>query len=191
MTTLTPILFAALLALPPPKPPPVGAGDTQPQQLSDEQIQARVRAYLGNIDSHITADHWKALGPRAGSLLQSIALDPAQFPSRRAKAAYGLALAAPDQAEPVLTTLAQDESVASGVRIAAMQGMARIVAPATAARKLSKVLKSARDPGVRGAAAEVLAASGTAGCDQVKAQVDREPPVQRNAFSRALARCGE
>jgi hypothetical protein len=191
MTTLTPILLAALLALPRPKPPPAEAGTTQQQDLSDDQIQARVQAYLGDIESRITADHWKALGPRAGSLLQSIALDPAQFPSRRAKAAYGLALAAPDQAEPVLTTLAQDDSVASGVRIAAIQGMARIVAPAVAARKLSKVLRSARDPGVRGVAAEVMAASGTSGCAQVKAQVDREPPVQRNAFSRALARCGE
>ena len=190
MMTL-PILLAALLALPRPKPPPAQTSATEQQDLSDDQIQARVHAYLGDIDGRIGADQWKALGPRAGSLLQSIALDPAQLPSRRAKAAYCLALAAPDQAEPVLTTLAQDESAASTVRIAAMQGMARIVAPAVAARKLSKVLRSARDPGVRSVAAEVVAASGNSGCAQVKAQVDREPPVQRNAFSRALARCGE
>jgi hypothetical protein len=188
---MTVILLAALLALPPPKPAPPPSQVQAAPELSDADVQSRIKALLGNIDSRIGADQWKALGPRGAALLQPIALDPEELPTRRAKAAYGLSIVSPDQAEPVLTRLAQDEAQPTTLRIAAMRGMARVASPDVAAQKVSKVLRTARDPGVRGAAAEVVAASGTDGCAQVKAQLDREDPVQRPAFRRALARCGE
>jgi hypothetical protein len=191
---MTIILLAALLAAPrankAPPPPEAQASQTAPA-LSDQEIQQRLRAYLGSIDTPVPAARWRELGPRAGAMLQQIALDPNQMPSRRAKAVSGLSLAAPDQAGPVLTKLAADESQSVSIRIAAVHGMAAGSTPEAAAQKVSPLLRGASDPGVRAVAAEVVAASGSQGCAQVKAQVAREEPVQRPAFRRALARCGE
>jgi hypothetical protein len=190
---MTMLLIAALLAASrPTKVPPPPAQASQPApQLSDDEIQQRIRAYLGSIDTPIPAARWRELGPRAGPVLQQIALDSNQMPSRRAKAVGGLSLAAPDQAGPVLTRLAADESQSVSIRIAAVHGMAASSTPEAAAQKVSPLLRGASDPGVRAVAAEVIAASGSQGCAQVKAQVAREEPVQRPAFRRALARCGE
>jgi hypothetical protein len=190
---MTLLLLAALLAAPrATKAPPPSSQASQPApQLTDDEVQQRVQAYLGTIDTPIPAARWRELGPRAGTALQQIALDPKEMPSRRAKAVSGLSLSAPDQAGPVLTKLAADESQSVSIRIAAVHGMAAISTPEAAAQKVSPLLRGAADPGVRAVAAEVIAASGSKGCAQVKAQVAREEPVQRPAFRRALARCGE
>jgi hypothetical protein len=187
------IILAALLAAPRPNkvPAPAPQASQPAPQLSDDEVQQRVRAYLSTIDTPIPAARWRELGPRAGTVLQQIALDPNQMPSKRAKAVSGLSLAAPDQAGPVLTKLAADESQSVSIRIAAVHGMAASSTPEAAAQKVSPLLRGANDPGVRAVAAEVIAASGSQGCAQVKAQVAREEPVQRPAFHRALARCGE
>ena len=183
---MTSLLIAALLAVPPvhPEAPAVA--------LSDAQIQSRVRAYLGAIDTPIPADRWKALGPRAAAVLTSIANDGNEFPSRRAKAIGGLVIAAPAAAAPVVTRLAQDETQPITVRYMAVRGVARTApTPQAAALRVGKVLRGAGDPALRGLAAEVVAASGKSGCAQVKAQVAREQAAQLPHFRRALAACGE
>ena len=43
----------------------INALEPQMQQLTDEQLHERVKTYLGAIDRPITAERWKALGPKA------------------------------------------------------------------------------------------------------------------------------
>jgi hypothetical protein len=186
---MTFLMIAVLLALPHPKAPEPAAGVSQPSPVfTDAEVQQRVRALLMNIDTRNLAARWKELGPRAADLLEPIAQDANEFPTRRAKALDGLVLAAPDRAAPVATRLALDETQPTTVRMAALRGVGRT---APLAKGMTRVLRTARDPGVRAAAAEVIAASGSSGCTQVKAQVAREVPDVRLAYGRALARCGE
>jgi hypothetical protein len=185
---MTSLILAALLALPSPRAPAAAEGVAQPA-LSDQDIQRRVQVLLGNIDSRNLADHWKALGPRAADILEPIVQSASEFPTRRAMALDGLVIAAPERAAPVVAKLAVDEEQPIVVRMAALRGVGKTAPAATAAKSLSKVLRTDRDPGLRGAAAEVIASSG--GCDQVKAQVAREDPTARLAFGRAIERCKE
>lgn len=183
---MTSLILAVLLSVPPAKAPPAEAA-----QLSDEDVQQRVKALLGNIDTRNLAGSWRALGPRAAGFLEPVAQSAAELPSRRAKALDGLVLAAPDRAGPVATKLALDEAQPKAVRMAALRGMARTVPAETAAKSVAKLLRGARDPAMRGLAAEMVAASGSDGCAEVKAQVAREEPALRFAYSRALAQCKE
>jgi hypothetical protein len=189
---MTFLVLAALLAVPPPKAPAPAAEVTQSTPpLSDQEVQQRVRTLLGNIDTRGLAGQWKALGPRAADILEPIAQNAAEFPSTRAKAVDGLVLAAPERAAPLVTKLALDEEQPVTVRRAALRGVGRTASAATAAKSIAKVLRTARDLGVRSAAAEVIAASGSSGCAQVREQVAREEPDVRLAYGRALSRCGE
>jgi hypothetical protein len=183
---MTSLIVALLLAVPPAKAPAAEAS-----RLSDEAVRQRVQALLNNIDTRNLAGSWKALGQRAADLLEPVAQSDAELPSRRAKAVDGLVLAAPDRAAPVVTKLALDEAQPKAVRMAALRGVLKTVPPATAAKSVAKILQTARDPGMRGLAAEVVAASGSSGCAQVRAQVAREEPDLRFAYSRALAQCKE
>src|SRR4051812_3979713 len=130
------ILFflAALLAVPRPRAPAPESSLTQPApQLSDAEIRERVNTYLGTIDTPISAERWRALGPRAADVLAAIATDGEDFPSRRAQAVHGLVMAAPAQATAVVTRLAQDEAQPVSVRIAALHGLSRTSASPQAA----------------------------------------------------------
>jgi hypothetical protein len=189
---MTSLFLVALLAFPRVRPvAPAAEATPSAAPLSDEEVQQRVRTLLGNIDTRHLAERWKALGPRAADTLEPIAQNPAEFPTVRAKALDGLVLAAPERAAAVVTRLALDEEQPVTVRMAALRGVGQTAPAATAAKSISKVLRTARDPGVRGAAAEVIAASGSKGCAEVKAQVAREEPDVRLSYGRALARCGE
>jgi hypothetical protein len=186
---MTPFILAMLLALPPPPPP---KGTSQPAaQLTDAQIQKRVETLLGNIDSRLPAERWKELGPRAAAVLLPIIQNADELPSRRAAALQGLILAAPEEAAAPSARLAVDEKQPIAVRVSALRAVAATSPPKEAAQVASKVLATAHHPGVRGIAAEVVAASGSEGCAQVKAQAEREDAAHKPAFRRALARCGE
>src|SRR3954469_8820235 len=93
------VFLAVLLAAPgvmhkkpPPQQPPVSDGQqVQPQEeLSAEEVRDHVEGYLGSIDTPITANQWKALGPRAVPILERIAMDQHDLPTRRAKAIGGV-----------------------------------------------------------------------------------------------------
>ncbi len=154
------------------------------------EAQQKARAYLGAIDRPITAEQWRALGPAAADVLEPIATDANEFPSRRAKALEGLSAIAPDRAAPLVGRMARDEREAPVVRVAAMRGAAMVLPPARALTELKPVLQSARSPGMRSAAADVLA-RGKSGCAAVRKQAARERPEHREAFRNALARCSE
>jgi hypothetical protein len=159
-------------------------------QLSDVELRERVDAYLGTIDRPITAERWKALGPRAAPLLEAVIADKSQFPSHRAKAVDGLVALAPDRAAPIVGKLARDEKEETVVRVAAMHGVAQVFPSSRALRELRPVLQSARSAGVRAEAADVLARK-KVGCAAVRDQVARESDEHRPAFDRALKRCSE
>jgi hypothetical protein len=180
-------IIALLLAAPAARAAPPGPA----LQLSDEAVEREVQTLLNNIDTRNLAGSWKALGPRAADLLEPVAQSATELPSRRAKAVEGLVLAAPDRAAAVVTKLATDDAQPKVVRMAALRGVQRTVPPDAAAKSVGKVLRTARDPAMRGLAAEVIAASGSSGCAEVKAQVAREEPDLRFAYGRALAQCKE
>jgi hypothetical protein len=166
-------LFALLIAIAP---------------LSDDDVRQRVEAYLGTIDTPITADRWKALGTRGADLLQPIAESSDEFPSRRAKALSALVLASPDRAAPTAAKLAKDPRAPLAVRLAAVRGIAITSSKAQAVRELTPVMEGAAQMHLRAAAAEVIAASGS--CEAVKARVSREAEEVRGAYRKALSRCG-
>jgi hypothetical protein len=149
-----------------------------------------VEGYLGAIDTPITAQHWKALGPGAAAVLEPIATSESEMPSRRAKALEGLVAAAPERAAALVGKLARDENQPVVVRVAAVHGAGEVLTPSRAMAELKPVLQSARKAGMRSVAAEVLSRK-KGGCAAVRAQAARESEDLRGAYKRALERCGE
>jgi hypothetical protein len=186
------ILIAALLATPrPPRggPAPEAPAQQQPQ-LTDQQVQDRVRAYLGTIDRPISAEKWKALGPRVAPQLEAIIADNKEFPSTRAKAVDGLVAAAPDRAAALVGKLSRDEQQPVVVRVAAMQGADRVLSSKRTLTELRPVLRSAKSAGLRAEAADVISRK-QGGCADVRDQVGREATEHKGAFQRAMKRCEE
>lgn len=187
------LLFAALLAtpkLPHGQHPPTPAATEPAAQLSREEVRERIGGYLGSIDRPIAAEEWRALGPRAGEVLEPIATDAGAMPSRRAKALEGLVAAAPERAALLVGKLARDEKEPAVLRVAALRGASEVLPEAKALAELKPVLRSARSPGMRKTAADVLSRR-KSGCAAVRAQAARETEEHRGAWESALARCGE
>lgn len=184
------ILIAALIAGPAhaPRPPaPQPLMEAPSQRLSPEELRAQIETYLGVIDVPIPVSQWRALGPEAGPVLEQIIGDAQVFPSRRAKAVDGLVAAAPDRAALLTPQLAQSATQPVAVRMAALHGAARVLPAARLLAALKPVMESAREPGLRRSAAELLARHGrSAGCRAVRAQATRE---EQGAFDTALERC--
>lgn len=183
------LVLAALIGLPtPPRsgaPPQESPGQ---QQLSEVELRERVDAYLGAIDRSVSKERWKALGPRAAPLLEAVIADASQFPTRRAKAVDGLVAAAPDRAAQLVGTLARDEKQPAVVRVAAMHGVSHVLSSPRALSELRPVLKTARSPGLRAEAADLISRK-NGGCAEVRDQVAREKAEHRPAFDRAMKRC--
>jgi hypothetical protein len=180
-------LLLALLAIP--RVHPTSPPSAQAPEPSAQDVQQKVDGYLGAIDTPITDERWRALGPQAAAPLEAVALDPKAFPSRRAKAVEGLAAVAPERAAAIVGKLARDETQPAAVRVAAMRGAAHVLPPEQAVSELKPVLR-ARSAGMRRTAAEVLSKS-PGGCEPVKAQAARESAEHRQAWREALARCRE
>lgn len=183
------LLLTALIAAPrPARRAPAPDQPVQELQLSDVELRERVEAYLGAIDRPVTAERWKALGPRAAPILEAVIADSSQFPTRRAKAVDGLVATAPERAAEVVGKLARDEKEAGVVRVAAMHGAAQVLPAPRALSELRPVLQSARSAGLRAEAADLMARK-KGGCAEVRGQVAREKAEHRGAFERALKRC--
>ena len=153
-------------------------------------MRQRVNDYLGAIDRPVSDAQWKALGPQAGPVLESIASDANSFPSKRAKALEGLAASAPDRAARLVGPMARDEKQPVVVRVAAMRGAGRVLSPDAAERELKPVLTSARSAGMRRSAADVLSRN-KVGCGAVRQQAARERADHRSAWKDVLDRCAE
>jgi hypothetical protein len=172
------------------KPPaPDAAAEAQPS-LSDEEVAARVQAFLGSIDTPIPHARWKALGPRAAALLAPLAKDSAQFPTRRAKAVDGLSAIAPPDAQTLFLGLAGGEGEPIVVRLSALRGLGQVVPAKKLQATLAPLLTGAKEHAIRAGAAEVLASKGV-GCAAVEAQVKRETAEVRGAYHRAEKACAE
>ena len=171
---MTWLLCAALLATP----------------LTADEVRQRVNDYLGAIDRPVSDAQWKALGPHAGPVLESIASDANSFPSKRAKALEGLAASAPDRAARLVGPMARDEKQPVVVRVAAMRGAGHVLSPDAAERELKPVLTSARSAGMRRSAADVLSRN-KGGCGAVRQQAARERADHRSAWKAVLDRCAE
>jgi hypothetical protein len=180
------LLIAALLAGPRVHP---GPAPTTPS-LTDDELRAKIHAYLGAIDTPVPEDRWRALGPRAAAVLEPIATDANAMPSRRAKAIDGLVAAAPDRAARLVGKLARDDAQPMVVRVAALHGAAKVLSSARLMTELKPVMERAPEAGMRGEAAEVLSRA-KGGCEAVRAHAAREKGDDREAYRRALARCGE
>jgi hypothetical protein len=176
-------LFAApagLLNRPPEKTAP----------LAPTQVRAQVDAYLDSIDTPITPEQWRALGPEGARALESAAQDQKRLPTRRARAVSALAVVGSPHASKVVVALARRESEKPVVRMSALQAAGQLLSPADLMATVKPVLETAKDPHVRATAAAVLVKrTPQDGCALVRGHAAREREELRPSFERALAAC--
>jgi hypothetical protein len=156
--------------------------------LSEEEVRARVSAYLGAIDRAIPPEVWKGLGPHAGPVLEAIYKDRKEASYRRARALGLLAIVAPERAVALAPAAAQDETEAYLVRLSAVRTTSDVLPEGQREAALERLMVSTKDVRVRAQAAGVLAERAS-GCARVHQQVARERPEDREFFHRALVRC--
>jgi HEAT repeat protein len=160
-----------------------------PTTASDADVRELVETHLGAIDRPVSSERWRALGPAAIPILEEV-LASDDLPSRRARAASGLAAIGGDRARSALLARAAADGERAVVRQAAIRGAARITPRDQLLRTLSPVLSGARSAHVRATAAEALAATGEPdGCGAVRAQAAREGAAGAARYGRALSRC--
>jgi hypothetical protein len=182
------VMIASLVCAVPPARP--GAAPSPPDaaptpQLTDAEVQQRIDVLLSAIDTRITAEEWRALGPRGTALLEQIAQDPNTLPSKRAGAVAGLSAIGSPTSSSVLLGLARSEEAPLAVRLGAVLGTAKVIPASQLGPALKPVLETAKNGHVRSAAADVLSRNG--GCSLVRAQARREDEPLR--MQRALALC--
>jgi hypothetical protein len=158
-------------------------------EMSDAEVAQRVRTYLGALDAPISANRWRALGPRAVPVLATIAKDPDALPTRRAKALDALSALGGTTARDTVLELVRSEEPPFAVRASAIEGAGRLLAATDLSRELETILKRAGEAPVRAVAAETLARHAPSACGKVRAQVAREAPGHRASFGKALDRC--
>jgi hypothetical protein len=156
--------------------------------LSDVDVANQVQAYLGSIDTPISAERWQSLGPRGFTALQAIASDAAVLPTRRARAIDGLVQMNATSAATVVLRLANDEAENASVRSAAVRAVGSFMPDAAGDAALSNLVRTANELRVRAVAAELLSRR-AGGCEVVKAQVATERDEARGVFSKATSRC--
>jgi len=182
---LTALLLAAQPAAAPRRAAPLAC-----HELTAAEVRDRVDSYLRAIDVEIDADEWRALGPAAVPLLETVARDPAALPTRRAHALSALALLAGPSSAELLGSIAAREDEPLGVRLAAVRGLGAATAAGGLTAALRPILEAARDPRLRAAAARQLAERDAgAGCALVLARARAEEERARAFFGPALDAC--
>lgn len=168
-------------------PPPATEA---PPALSDEELKQQIGSFLGSIDTPIPAESWKGLGPRGAALLEGVARDGQELPTRRARAVDGMTAMRWTAGEPLFRELAQAEAEPLNLRFAAVRALGALLPKARAERELSALLAGAKDARVRAIAGEALARrAGKAGCAAVKRQLAREEEAERGVYVRAVEAC--
>jgi hypothetical protein len=154
----------------------------------DPALRARIEPLLGTIDRPVEPEQWRRLPPEARAVLEAIASDPSELPTRRAAALAGVTALGGDGA--LHQKLAADAKAPFVVRHRALAGLGELLPAAKRTAVLQPFLRDDPDRRVRAAAAEVLAGSSPAdGCGAVRAQAQRETTDARFKFKRALAAC--
>jgi HEAT repeat protein len=160
------------------------AASAAPEPAPD--VRDEVRALLGAIHGGVPAERFRALGPGAEEALLEYAREDGP-PLRRVRALEALAGLGGARAEEVHREVAAS-SAPRAVRRGAVRGLARLAGPARATTALAPFLERDRDPTVRAAAAEALAAVAPAdACARIRSQARAEQAVGR--FRRAMALC--
>lgn len=157
--------------------------------LNDDEVAQQAQSFLGSIDTPISVERWKSLGPRGAALLQKVMVDGAELPTRRSRAIDGLAMMQWVDATVAVKGLAASETEPPAVRAASVRAISTLMSGLEGDAALSTLLRTANETLVRAAAAEMLSRR-TGGCIAVKAQVDSENPRTQPFFSRAMERCG-
>jgi hypothetical protein len=182
------VLLAALLAAPAGLQTP--AADKEPVKRTPQQVKAQVESYLNSVDTPISPEQWRALGPEAAPVLEAIAQDPKKLATRRARALSALTIVGSPRASRLVVTIAQREGEASVVRMSAVKAAGDLLQPAELVTAVKPVLEKARDARVRAAAAGVLAKRNPKeACGSVKSQSAKEKAEIQPTFARALADC--
>ena len=186
---LLPVLLVVALGAEPSGPvcaAPSVCGPATP--VAEGELLDRIAPLLGLIDGPVTATMWGALPPEALPLLERMAAGPGRA-GQRARALEGAAALGSDGA--LHRRLAGDRAEPLPVRVAAIHGLGRIVAPARLKAELSPLLEGDPDLRIRSTAAAALARSApAAACAAIRARIQRERAEARPAFGRALAACG-
>ncbi|HEX9401852.1 MAG TPA: HEAT repeat domain-containing protein [Anaeromyxobacter sp.] len=152
------------------------------------EVRDQVRALLGNIDTRVPPETFRALGPGAEEALADFAREEQGSPLRRVHALEALAGLGGARAEAVHREVLARSTAPRAVRRAAVRGLGRLAGPRRAAAELSPVLEQDSDPVVRATAAEALAAHAPAdACARIRARALVEPAPSR--FHRALTTC--
>jgi hypothetical protein len=119
-------------------------------------------------------------------VLETVARDARELPTRRARALAALGVLRPDAAAPLVRRLASDGTVPLPLRAAALE-VAPGVLGAEAPGFLAPFLRD-REARVRRRSAEALAASGAAGCRVLTTEARSRPAS--DPVVRAAAACG-
>jgi len=191
--TLAQATLLLVLAAPPGAPPGsrVGPPAAAPVDLSEADVRRRVEALLGAIDTPVREEYVRALGPRGPAVLAEVASSAAEWPSRRARAAWGLSVLGGAEAERTLERLGRSGTEPFSVRAAALEGLGRLYPPERLVQALSPVLSGPGEARVRAVAAEVLSRRAPkSACRAVRDRIDREAPEARPMFHRAESECG-
>jgi hypothetical protein len=155
------------------------------------EVRARIDTYLDSIDTRITADQWRALGPEGAKVLAELAQDQKRLPTRRARALSALAVVGAADAPKLMVELAQRETEKSVVRMSALRGAALLLDPSGLMAAAKPVMEGSKDARVRAAAAaELVKKNPQEACGAVKTQAGKERAGTRPAFERALRLCG-
>jgi hypothetical protein len=152
------------------------------------EVRDRVRALLGAIHEPVPPETFRALGPGVDEALAEFALEAAGPPTRRARALETLAALNAPAAEAVHREVAASATAPRSVRRTAVRGLGRLAGPQRAEQELTPYLERDRDPLVRAAAAEALAANapGPSACGRIRAQAQASTGSR---YARALDLC--
>jgi hypothetical protein len=151
----------------------------------DAGLRSRVEGLLGAYRA-VTVAEWHALGPEAAPVLETVARDARDLPTRRARALAALGVLRPDAAAPLVRQLASDGTAPVPLRAAALD-VAPGVLGADAPGFLAPFLRD-HEARIRRRSAEALAASGAAGCRVLAAEARTRPAS--DPVVRAAAICG-
>ncbi len=186
-SALAAALLAAALAGPGAVRPPRAAAPAP----SDAEARERALAWLGAIDTPISAAQWRALGPAGAAALEEVARSREALPTRRALALEGLCTIGGPSAETTAVELARSEAEPFAVRSAAVRGVGRFLPQGRLLAVLRPLLEGADRAQLRGAVAETLARRlPRRACPLVRAEAGRAREADRPHFGRALSLCG-
>jgi hypothetical protein len=170
------LLIALIVAVSRPAPQLV-PDKTPPPPASDAELRQRIEAYLGFFETAVPESHWRALGPKAGPVLEEIA-NGKGLPTRRAKALEGLVAMRGKDTPALLSRFSLDEKQPLLVRLTAVRGLAQLTPDGGLLERLRPVLET-KDDRVGSEAAEVIAERVPAeGCGLVRARAANKARYQ-------------